>query len=331
MDKLPAPIPNKTIYMYVIELESRKVFVYCSRDKAIETIFLESEIYSDFVKIYKPLHLFEKKLLMDPYDVDKMVKYYMYYYGIINVRGGSYQEIELSEDCMNTITRELKYIDISDMDKEDEIKYVLEEVGNIKKHSDDIIEKTVGVLKNNLKKYGKELEILNKIKYTTSVKSGQKVCITFTFVEEVQWLLKTCNNIINSNKSNRSDDYHYYKNRESNDVIERYLNILKILKQIYPIYQYVNPYYISNNIHNIHNIHSNIIENPHIIFDDFFYHKHRLQCMSSSTNSYNLCKMYITFIQTILNRIDEYEYDVSSWGYNYKWRTDKIVYLLDKK
>lgn len=335
MENLAKSHSNKDIYLYVIQLRSNKIFVYSSLDKDIETVSLEMEIYSDFVKMYKPQHLLEKKLLMDPYDVDKMVKYYMYYYGIVNVRGGSYTDIDLSNDCENILTKELDYIDRTELNKHDEIKIVIEaadkykNVENLDINEPYINETHIKSLKKNLEKYEKETHVLNTIKYF--YKDGIKIFITTGLLNEVVWLsnevdqiIQTCSQLIEIKPYSTLHPVVFTDKREPKETIDKYLNILYIFKQIYSIY------YITNPIYKQYSLPENCIKHTEFILDDFFFHKDCIHLSKSKENVLELCKIYKTYILTIINRIEEYEYDVSSWEYNYKWRTNQIIYLLER-
>ena len=54
-----------------------------------------------FTKKYKPLFLLEFKEKMEFIDIDITVKKYMFKYGIDNVCGGSYLDLELSIEQKN--------------------------------------------------------------------------------------------------------------------------------------------------------------------------------------------------------------------------------------
>jgi hypothetical protein len=56
-----------------------------------------SGLGSAWTKKYKPVRILDTIKNVSPFDEDKITKEYMAKYGIENVRGGSYVEIELSE------------------------------------------------------------------------------------------------------------------------------------------------------------------------------------------------------------------------------------------
>ena len=58
-----------------------------------------------WTKKYKPIELIEEINNCDEFDEDKYVKKYMSIYGIDNVRGGSYSQLEITEEQHNVICK----------------------------------------------------------------------------------------------------------------------------------------------------------------------------------------------------------------------------------
>ena len=95
----------------VINCENNKKFLYLSDD----SIFNLESSYNDYSCefISKNKAIFVEKIIKieDIFDLDKYVKYYMYNYGIDNVRGGSYSDNNLSSELVEFIKREFIFID----------------------------------------------------------------------------------------------------------------------------------------------------------------------------------------------------------------------------
>lgn len=58
-------------------------------------------------KKYKPIKLIKSVMNCDNFDEDKYVKMYMKMFGVLNVRGGSYSQINLTEDQIKFINVEI--------------------------------------------------------------------------------------------------------------------------------------------------------------------------------------------------------------------------------
>jgi len=97
-----------TTTIYTLELENNKYYVgkSCVSKQRILKHFQEEG--SEWTKLYKPIKIIEIIPDCDNYDEDKYTKIYMDKYGINNVRGGSYVQIELNEDnFLNYLVMEL--------------------------------------------------------------------------------------------------------------------------------------------------------------------------------------------------------------------------------
>lgn len=62
---------------------------------------------SEWTRKYKPLRLVKKIPNADAFDEDKYTKLYMKKYGIDNVRGGAYTQLELPESTRSFLEREI--------------------------------------------------------------------------------------------------------------------------------------------------------------------------------------------------------------------------------
>ena len=64
---------------------------------------------SGWTKKYKPISLITTVLSTSYFDEDKYVKEYMSKYGIENVRGGTYSNIELDDNCISVLEKEIRH------------------------------------------------------------------------------------------------------------------------------------------------------------------------------------------------------------------------------
>jgi len=95
------------VYIYILKLENHKYYIGKTNNP---TIRLESHFSSNgsaWTKKYKPLEIIEIIPDCDNYDEDKYTLKMMNKYGILNVRGGSFCQINLSDDNIKTIKQML--------------------------------------------------------------------------------------------------------------------------------------------------------------------------------------------------------------------------------
>ena len=104
---------NKLQYIYVIECENNKYYVdiYYS-DKILQNGGLEQEIikqniikYENVLK-YKPIKIIGFEFDAQNININQHVKQFMIQYGINNVRGGDYSDLELSNKIINKLNFE---------------------------------------------------------------------------------------------------------------------------------------------------------------------------------------------------------------------------------
>lgn len=92
--------------VYIHSLEDNKYFVGTTTnpDVKIGNTLCGSCMESEFVRLYKPVHIIDIIEDCDKYDFDKCVISTMKKYGISNVRGGDYINLELSKDQLDIIS-----------------------------------------------------------------------------------------------------------------------------------------------------------------------------------------------------------------------------------
>ena len=95
--------------IYVLKCENDKYYVGKTNrpiDQRIEEH--ADDLYgSAWTSRHKPIKVVEVISNASPFDEDKYTKIYMNKYGIENVRGGSYAQVELDDEQVNSIRREL--------------------------------------------------------------------------------------------------------------------------------------------------------------------------------------------------------------------------------
>ena len=94
--------------IYVLQLEKNKYYVGKTNNVSQRLLSHYQSTGSAWTTKYKPIELYEMVDTDDDYDEDKYTLKYMKKYGIENVRGGSFTQIELSENQINTLQQMIK-------------------------------------------------------------------------------------------------------------------------------------------------------------------------------------------------------------------------------
>ena len=94
--------------IYILLLKSGKYYIGKSNDVPKRCIDHFNGNGSLWTKKYKPLRLEKTIENVSPFEEDKVTKEYMLKYGIENVRGGIYTQIELTDNQTHVIEQELR-------------------------------------------------------------------------------------------------------------------------------------------------------------------------------------------------------------------------------
>jgi hypothetical protein len=99
-----------TLIIYVLELENGKYYVGKSRNPDFRFLQHMGSIDggSEWTKIHPPISIIEKIHNASHYDENKYTLIYMEMYGIDNVRGGTYCQINLTDHDRNEIIKQLR-------------------------------------------------------------------------------------------------------------------------------------------------------------------------------------------------------------------------------
>ena len=94
--------------IYILKCEQNRYYIgktERSLDSRIKEHFLNNG--SEWTRMYKPIKLIKTIPNADAFDEDKYTKIYMKQYGINNVRGGTYTQINLPEYSKRALEKEL--------------------------------------------------------------------------------------------------------------------------------------------------------------------------------------------------------------------------------
>jgi predicted GIY-YIG superfamily endonuclease len=96
------------VFIYILLLELNKYYIGKTNNPDIRIDNHFNCDGSEWTKIYKPIKVYELISDCDSYDEDKYTLKYMEKEGINNVRGGSFSQIELSEEQIKLINQMIK-------------------------------------------------------------------------------------------------------------------------------------------------------------------------------------------------------------------------------
>ena len=97
-----------TTNIYILKLKNNKYYIGKSQDPEKRFVEHLSGLGSSWTQIHKPIEIIKIIKNSDDFEEDKQVKKLMSLYGIDNVRGGSYLQLELSQEQKNLLQTELR-------------------------------------------------------------------------------------------------------------------------------------------------------------------------------------------------------------------------------
>ena len=140
------------------------------------------------------------------------------------------------------------------------------------------------------------------------------------FLKELVWLKKTA--FVNIEHSENGELKSYLFQIINKEQRIRYAIVLRKIKSIYQLFKRLTEKDLSS--------YPPYIKYPEFLFDDFFFHWRNISLDVSVERVENFCYVYEYFTNTIINRMDEVEFDINTWEKDLEWKTPRILYLLDK-
>jgi hypothetical protein len=262
--------------------------------KSYARILFEAEILYDFTKEYLPESVYAKHIEECPVDLDKYVKYYMIWFGIDNVRGGSYINIDLPDYQQKTLLEEMNTAASND-DLSSLVEYANEP------HTKEEVIKRLALVRTNYTKYKKDLD--------------SKIDIDVDDIRaEINWIESYCKTVPEIN----TNTYLFKIERPGN--IKRYRLLLRDLSKMITIAIDVLEL----------DIKEPFVKYPQFVFDDFMYHHHRTHLERSMENMLYTVKQYNHILNVVENRKVERDFDIASWGPHAGREMPREIYLLEK-
>jgi hypothetical protein len=292
--------------IYLLELANSKFFLLAHREPVLNTqqFFLESVLKYDYLKTNKPVRIVDQFTEIHPLDLDILVKKQMMLRGIDNVRGGSYSTLFLDEHQTALLKRELFPANRQKGECSDEvIKEILDKYG--KMNVDEIAEKKAQ-LKTNYAQYKKEKKALESNRIDIQL-----------YRKQLEWIRTKCHEQITSQKSTV---LYEILNRED----------IKIYREVLPIFNEIYQTFLTHYQKPLDKLYKDVlVKHPEFAFDDFMYNGDRTHLPESIKRVESIISSYLFFLTYIENRINELEFDVSSWGANAEDIFPRAIYFLD--
>jgi hypothetical protein len=309
------------VNIFVILLEENRYFVFGTthEDENFTKIKKECELLYNFPKQYRPILVVDQYTNRSVFDIQSIVLQYMYKYGVYNVRGGIYQNTDLTDKEINEITNHFHLI--KDLNVNTQVHdFIYKEIQS--KSKEELRELFINT-ENKWEKMRESERISKDIKNMLfhnieNIKNEYFTKMDYYFIEKMQDFKEVL--------------LEYKKEDTTQEIIEEYskekyqemVNILLNLYTINEVYSFIN---------NDEDMPIIIWNTPNVNFDNFFNNRKydesidEFVIVKPSENYLNkalkLYEKYETVMYIVLNRLNEYEYDT------YSLKTEGIAKKMD--
>jgi hypothetical protein len=297
--------------LFVVRLRNNKWLLETVPDKYLEhDIGVNCQLKYAFARTNSPIDICEKIQIRSEGDIDYFVKKYMKFYGIHNVRGGSYTDTVMSDATYHYLCQEIqKTFDTIDVEY-DILDSVYKKYHNIHTWDKLQVMREIDRLMQTNRQYRTEKTLLTTMRHSDG-KMNRDV------LHNINWL---CNRIVhyahNGILSPKNEDGTYQKSEPLIADVIGYKNVLSKLQMLYNIYSE----HVANENADCAKFEPKLyLMQPKMIFDTFFYHAHEVDVLKQHCAiAEQMINFYEYAYYRVINRIDELEFDVNSYGENYE-------------
>jgi phosphoribosylformylglycinamidine (FGAM) synthase PurS component len=295
------------IILYVFLLENNKYFLHPSPKDYKQNLFTELEVLYDYVTVNKPLTLIESYYIFDVIEIDKHVKEYMIKYGIQNVRGGSYIELELPEYKVKSLESEFNINENYILKRSALMNTIIEKYKNMDGEHRNIEQE----------KLKKAFTTYRNIKqdytyYGTLSTSPMLLKIDRKLLFYYEWLNEY---IMHSDVTDPAS---------SKEIKGLYKETMYVFKRISALFFERFPDYALTYNPMLH------YQRPDVVFDRIFLHKrYFFDWEESLRTAIELYKKFEFMYYKLLNYLDELEFDMTTYSEKFEQETQLSIKYLD--
>ena len=304
------------MFLHIVLLENEKILLHVSihNKDNMSNIILECELIYKYALLYKPLRIVETIAICQNDEINFFVKKYMKYYGIDNVRGGSYTNTNLTtEERSNIVYEQLQELK-TNKQQCNIINDIVEKYNDIDTWPTDKIKLEYETCKKKQNRYENEKQLLYNFRV-----DNENIATNRLILSDLKWLSNECAKAIKLSPPEKDNHVGYI----DTETKQKYRRIVVKLKSIYTIFtKYMDdPNKYQPLIH---------LYSPETILDQYFYNPSATQCILQydTLNKFLAMCEYMTY--WIICRTQEYVFDVNSYPPNFELINKFEISFLEK-
>ena len=324
--------------LYILLLENDKYLLHLSKEKSKDQVIIDCKVLYGFAKKNSPKDIINVIPIYDFLEIDYHVKKYMYFYGVDNVRGGSYIDEVLPDYMLRTLNIELSYtvdMQIENIETVDSFKEKYKnwkDIAGLKYEKIQLLKKIKSYqdakYKLELVNYYYDSVNIDNQSIIDDINTNNNFELNDKLVESIVW----CRDwIIQFNDKYKKEKLYSLPSQEE---YRKYENLTKMLAVLFLIYSNVLGIELIENSKN-----PIFLINPETVLDIFFIENEDkdeiLEILNENDVNINdiieFLNSFIDMLYQCINRIDEYKFDVEYYGGNFEKETKYEIEYLDMK
>lgn len=298
--------------LHIILLTSDKIFLHVSNTNVNEEarILMECKIMYEYIHKYQPIRRLETVVLHQDTELDYYVKKYMKCYGIDNVRGGRYTDIELTNQDRQFIERELSMNIRTMQHKTNIMNTIFDEYSG--SWTLEQLDKECNHWETQQTKYDNETQMLHNL-----TKWQHHIVTEKLFLTDLKWLMNRC----------IKNTIHSVGTKSTKEDMVKYKQILAKMKELYAIFRD----YLDVDIKYEARIQ---LYAPEVVLDMFILH-YNGECRREIyvEDLIKLLEYYEYIFYCVKCKADEYKFDISTYPPDFeianKYRLTYLQQMID--
>jgi hypothetical protein len=293
--------------IHILCLKNNKWFLYVSRCPADNWNYIckEAATLFEYVRENQPIMVFDSQPYMDIFQLDARVKQYMKYYGIENVRGGSYSTPVLLEHRIKAIEEEL----FQDTGMMDHNILLIEEIHRTYEDWHPSSDNFAG----EIHRLQQKLDNFRAIK-----EKCHSITTNRTVFEDLDWIKKRAHQVKLYCDSNSTPSI------VSNLEITNYKRIIETMQQLTRQFR---GFLEENRL--IYDDSHLLLEKPYVQLDTLFYHSHLIHDSGIYFSRIEKMLNYFEYMAwVVVNRSEEFHFDLGQYETHFEKKTEYAIQYL---
>lgn len=296
-------------FVHTLCLKNNKWFLYVSNCPADNWNYVckESATLFEYVRENQPLMVFDTTPYVDMFELNALVKRYMKYYGVENVRGGSYSDPILPEHITKAIESEL----FQDTGIVDGDILLVEDIHRTYEDGPGDVAEEIHRLQRDLEKYR---AIKEKCHFIT---------INRTVFDDFDWIKQRALQV----------KAHCATYTDSKPPILSPIDVKKYKTIVEKMQQITIQFNVIKEDHAlIYDDSPMLLEKPYVQLDTLFYHSHLIHDWDIYFSRIEKLLNYFEYMSWVLvNRSEEFHFDIGQYENTFEKRTECAIQYLQQE